>query len=81
MFASLEEKGETRFLSVPSEERNDFDILMASSHKIELPLMLPPPEGKELRKDQQLYNDLIGMYLTFYIHCLNICIYYVKLVG
>ena len=56
---------------VPSGERNAFDVLMASSHKILLPSPLTPPERKELRKDQQMYNDLIGKHL-FIMHSLSV---------
>lgn len=43
-----------------SGQRNAADILMASSRQVVLPPALIPPEGKELRKDQKLYNDLLG---------------------
>ena len=48
---------------IPASERrpNAFDVLMASSRDIVLPPKLSPPEGKELRRDQQLYNDLLGI--------------------
>ncbi len=37
-------------------QRSASDVLMAASRRI----VLTPPEGKELRKDQKLYNDLLG---------------------
>ena len=47
----------------PSERQpNAFEVLMASSRDIVLPNNLSPPEGKELQRDQQLYNDLIGTF-------------------
>ena len=65
------EKERSRFLSVPSGERNAFDVLMASSLEIVLPSPLTPPEGKELRKAQQMYNDLIGKHLST-MHSLSV---------
>ena len=45
-----------------SEQRpNAFDVLMASSRDVVLPPKLSPPDGKELRKDQQLYTILLGI--------------------
>ena len=45
-----------------SEQRpNAFNVLMASSRDVVLPPKLSPPDGKELRKDQQLYNNLLGI--------------------
>ena len=45
-----------------SERRpNAFCVLMASSRDVVLPPKLSPPDGKELRKDQQLYNNLLGI--------------------
>ena len=38
-------------------QRNAAEVLMASSRQIVLPAPLTPPEGKELRKDQKMYND------------------------
>ena len=42
--------------------RNAFNVLMASSREIIFShhAVLSPPNGKELRKDQELYNDLLG---------------------
>ena len=37
--------------------KNAAEVLMASSRQIVLPAPLTPPEGKELRKDQQMYNQ------------------------
>ena len=37
-------------------------MLMAASHERILPALLSSSDGKELRCDQKLYNDLIGMY-------------------
>ena len=62
------EKERSRYLSVPSGERN---VLMASSHEIVLPSPLTPPEGKELRKDMQMYYDLIGKHLSI-MHSLSV---------
>ena len=71
-------KGRSRSLSVPSGE--SFDVFMASFHEIVLPSLLTPPEGKELRKDQEMYNDLIGKHVSI-MHCLNTCTYHIILVG
>ena len=43
---------------------NAFDVLMAASREIVVPSKLTPPEGKQLRKDQQLCNDLLGRFAT-----------------
>ncbi len=67
------EKERSRSLSVPSGERNAFDVLMASSQII-LPSPLTPPEGKELHKDQQMYTDLIGMHLSI-MHSLSVLLH------
>ena len=40
---------------------------MASSWQIVLPAPLTPPEGKELRKDQQMYNDILCKIVAFYL--------------
>ena len=55
---------EDNIVRMPSSERqpNAFEVLMASSHDIVLPNKLSPSEGKELRRDQQLYNNLIGTF-------------------
>ena len=42
---------------------NAFSVLMASSQELVLPPRLSPPEGKELRADQRLYNDVLGRYI------------------
>ena len=42
--------------------RNAFCVLMASSQELVLPRKLSPPEGKELRADQRLHNDVLGRY-------------------
>ena len=65
------EKERSRCLSVPSGERNAFDVLMDPSHEIVLPSPLTPPEEKELHKDQQMYNDLIGKHLSI-MHSLSV---------
>ena len=44
-----------------STRRNAFDILMATTCERVLPKVIEPPEGKELRSDQRLYNDILGM--------------------
>ena len=42
--------------------RNGLEILMAANDAIILPPTITPSEGgKEIRKDQQLYNDLLSM--------------------
>ena len=38
-----------------------FDVLMAATCERVLPKAIEPPEGKELRSDQRLYNDILGM--------------------
>ena len=40
-------------------QKNAAEVLMASSWQIVLPAPLTPPEGKELWKDQQMYNDIL----------------------
>ncbi len=45
-------------------QRNAAEVLMASSRKIVLPAPLTPPEGKELRKDQQMYNDILCKFVA-----------------
>ena len=47
--------------------KNAAEVLMASSRQIVLPAPLTPPEGKELRKDQQMYNDILCKFVTFYL--------------
>ena len=42
-------------------ERNSFDVLMAATCERVLPKAIEPPEGKDLRSDQRLYNDILGM--------------------
>ena len=44
-----------------STRRNAFDVLMAATCERVLPKAIEPPEGKELRSDQRLYNDILGM--------------------
>ena len=41
---------------------NAFDRLMASSREIVLPQALTVPDGNDLRSDQCLYNDLLGIH-------------------
>ena len=42
--------------------RNGLEMLMAANDAIILPPTIIPSEGgKEIRKDQQLYNDLLSM--------------------
>ena len=55
-YACITMEKRSRSLSVPSGERNAFDVLMASSHKIVLPLPLTPPEGKELCNDSIMHS-------------------------
>ena len=45
-------------------QRNAAEVLRASSRQIVLPAPLTPPEGKELRKDQQMYNDILCKFVT-----------------
>ena len=40
-------------------QKNALDILVASSREVVLSLLLSPPEGKTLRMDQVLHNNLI----------------------
>ena len=56
-------------------QRNAAEVLMASARKLVLPAPLMPPEGKELRKDQEMYNDVLckivrvkqmSLYYTFF---------------
>ena len=44
-----------------STQRNAFDVLMAATCERVLPQAVEPPEGKQLRSDQQLYNDVLGV--------------------
>ena len=44
--------------------RNASEVLMASAREIVLPPSLAAPDGKQLRSDQRLYNDLLGKLLT-----------------
>ena len=55
----MEEESPTS-LCVPSGQKNALDILMASSREVVLPPLLSPPEGKTLRMDQVLHNNLTG---------------------
>ena len=48
-------------------QRNAAEVLMASSRQIVLPAPLTPPEGKALRKDQQMYNDIFCKFVAFYL--------------
>lgn len=50
-------------IHAPERRPNAFDVLMASSRDVVLPPKLSPPDGKELRKDQQLYNNLLGIFV------------------
>ena len=45
--------------------------MIAASREIVLPSKLPPPEGKQLRKVQPLYNDLLGEFAT-HTHALKL---------
>ena len=47
--------------------RNAFCVLMASSQELVLPPKLFPPDGKELRADQRLHNDVIGRYIKIWL--------------
>ena len=47
--------------------RNAAEVLMASSWQIVLPAPLIPPEGKELWKNQQMYNDILCKFVAFYL--------------
>ena len=46
-------------VSLPT--RTVASVLMEASHQRVLPDLIPIPEGRSLRADQVLYNDLIGM--------------------
>ena len=48
----------------PIAGRNASEVLMASAREIVLPPPLAAPDGKQLRGDQRLYNDLLGKLLT-----------------
>ena len=43
------------------QSRTVTSVLMSSSRERVLPSLISPPEGKTLRADQELYNDLIGV--------------------
>ena len=57
-----------RMNSRHTSQPNAFDVLMAASREIVVPSKLTPPEGKQLRKDQQLYNDLLGRFCHAHTH-------------
>ncbi len=40
--------------------RNACEILMANAREIILPPPLAAPDGRQLRSDQRVYNDLLG---------------------
>ena len=44
----------------PQAGKDAADVLMAAYRRIVLHPAQTPPEGKELRRDQKLYNDLLG---------------------
>ena len=46
--------------SIGANTNSAFDVMMTASCQIGLPSEITPPSGKELRKDQLLYNDLLG---------------------
>ena len=41
-------------------ERNACEVLMASAREIILPPPLSALDGRQIRSDQRLYNDLLG---------------------
>ena len=54
--------------SEPMSGRNAFDVLMDVSYERVLPQAVKPILGKELRSDQRLYNDVLGMFNFSYTH-------------
>ena len=46
--------------SIDINTKNAFDVLMSASCEMGLPSEVKPPPGEEIRKDQLLYNDLLG---------------------
>ena len=44
--------------------RNASEVLVASASEIFHPPSFAAPDGKQLRSDQRLYNDLLGKLLT-----------------
>ncbi len=40
--------------------RNACEVLMANAREIILPPPLAAPDGRQLRSDQRVYNDLLG---------------------
>lgn len=59
------ESGCTSTNSTSLSATNAFGILMSAASTRALPPCLEPPEGKELRADQRLFNDLLGRFLNF----------------
>ena len=49
-------------------KKNAFSLLMENARKLHLPSILVPPEGKQLRSDQRLENDLIGKVYCLLFH-------------
>ena len=53
------------FNAIQVRQNNAFAVLMANSRRVYLPPKLTPPEGKQLRSDQRLQNDLIGTVMLY----------------
>ena len=56
------ESGPTSMKST-SLKPNAFNIMMSAASTRVLPPCLQRPEGKELRVDQRLFNDLLGKFI------------------
>ena len=63
LYVSAAVSTETERAQAP-DRRNAFDVLMAATCERVLPQCIEAHEGKELRSDQRLYNDILGMHLT-----------------
>ena len=61
-FESSESSSSSRSV-VQVPKKDAFSLLMENARKLHLPSKLVPPEGKQLRCDQRLENDLIGKVL------------------
>ena len=47
---------------------NALQLLLEKAQEYSLPPKIVSPHGKELRKDQQLYNDIVGKAITICVH-------------
>lgn len=61
--------------SQPMHSKNAFDVLMASSYERVLPRVVEPNEGKELRSDQHLYNNILGVSNSHTSTCIHIMVH------